>query len=219
MEAAADPAFVIFALVAFGLVTGSFLNVCIYRMPLGKSIVTPRSACPSCGTPIRSLDNMPVLSYLILRGKCRACGAHISMRYPLVEALNAALFVLVYLRTGMGWHLPVYLAFASAMVVVTFIDLDHQIIPDEITVPGVIIAFAAGAFILPDPFDHTVLLGWRHSLIGAATGFVRRFVGGTSSALVQEGGVVPAAPSSRVGHILLAASQPSRFPLPTTRSS
>ncbi len=171
MQVYSDPAFVITALALAGLVVGSFLNVCIYRMPLGKSIVTPRSACPSCATPISALDNIPVLSYLILRGRCRKCGVHISMRYPLVEALNAALFVLIYLRTGMGWHLPVYLAFASAMVVVTFIDLDHQIIPDEITVPGVIIAFLAGAFILPDPFDRMALLGWKHSLIGAATGF------------------------------------------------
>ena len=167
----ADPAFVITALVAFGLVVGSFLNVCIYRMPLGLSIVTPRSACPACGKFISGFDNIPILSYLILRGRCRACGVHISMRYPLVEAANAALYVLIYLRAGMGWHLPVYLVFGSAMLLITVIDLDHQVIPDEITLPGILIAFLAASVLAPDPFSHALPLGWKGSIIGAATGF------------------------------------------------
>ncbi|MCK4911957.1 MAG: prepilin peptidase, partial [Thermodesulfovibrionales bacterium] len=120
-----------------GLAIGSFLNVCIHRMPRGESIVHPPSKCPGCGASIRAWDNVPVLSYLILGGKCRSCKSPISMRYPLVEALNAVLWVLVYLRFGTGWHLPVLLAFVSSLVVITFVDLDFQIIPDRIVLPWI----------------------------------------------------------------------------------
>lgn len=172
LELSAEPMIHLIALVMLGLTIGSFLNVCIYRMPIDKSVVTPRSFCPSCNTPVSAKDNIPVLSYLILGGRCRACRSAISVRYPMIEILNAALYALVYLRTGMGWHLPVYLALTSSLIVITFIDLDHQIIPDEITLAGIGIGFVAASFILPDPFDRGIaIMGWKQSLIGAGVGF------------------------------------------------
>lgn len=155
-----------------GLLIGSFLNVCIYRMPRDESIVFPASKCPSCEKPIRAWDNVPVLSYLLLGGKCRSCKAPISMRYPMVEALNASLYVMVYLRFATGWHLPVLLAFVSSLIVITFIDLDFQIIPDSISLPWIVIGIIAGATVLPDPFLRAEPLGWANSLIGAVTGLV-----------------------------------------------
>jgi leader peptidase (prepilin peptidase)/N-methyltransferase len=158
-------------LVLFGLAVGSFLNVVIWRLPRGKSIVSPASRCPSCDTPIKPWDNVPVISYILLRGKCRYCGEGISPRYPLVESLNAALWALVYWRFGMGWHLPVYLVFMSALIAITFIDLDFKIIPDSITLPGIPLGLLAGIFLLPDPMARMVGLGWKASLSGAAVGF------------------------------------------------
>jgi len=158
-------------LVLFGLAVGSFLNVVVWRLPREKSIVSPSSRCPSCDTPIRPWDNVPVISYLLLRGKCRYCGARISPRYPLVEVLNAGLWALMYWRFGMGWHLPVYLVFVSALVAITFIDLDFQIIPDSITLPGIPLGLLAGIFLLPDPMARMMALGWKSSLGGAALGF------------------------------------------------
>lgn len=166
-----DGYYPIVLLALFGLFMGSFLNVCIYRMPRGQSVVFPSSRCPACGMPIRPWDNIPVLSFLLLRGKCRRCGARISPRYPLVEGTTAALFLLVYYRFGWGWHLPVLLAFVSAMVVVTFIDLDFQIIPDRITLGLLPLWLLAGSLVLPDPFMREADLGWKVALIGAASGF------------------------------------------------
>lgn len=157
--------------VLFGLAVGSFLNVCIWRMPRGQSIIIPSSRCPSCNTPIRALDNIPVLSYMLLRGRCRDCSTRIALRYPLVEALNAAMYGAVLYRFGTGWHLPFYLVFVSSLIVITFIDLDFQIIPDRITLAGIPVALIAGFFILPDPFLRTEHLGYAASGIGALAGF------------------------------------------------
>jgi leader peptidase (prepilin peptidase)/N-methyltransferase len=159
------------AVVLFGLAVGSFLNVVIWRVPRHKSIVSPASRCTSCDTPLKPWDNMPVVSYVLLGGKCRYCGAKISPRYPMVEALNAALWVLMYWRFGLGWETLVYFVFASALVAITFIDLDFQIIPDSITLPGIPLALLAGIFLLPDPTVREISLGWKASLIGAASGF------------------------------------------------
>ncbi|GAB4390270.1 MAG: A24 family peptidase [Thermodesulfovibrionales bacterium] len=156
---------------ALGLVVGSFLNVCIWRIPRKQSIISPSSRCPSCGTPIAPWDNVPVLSYIALRGKCRHCGARISPRYPFVESLNAALYLLVLYRFGLGWHTAVYFAFVSALIVVTFIDLDFQIIPDGITLSGIPLGLLAGAFLVPDPFSRMEGLGLVSSVLGAAVGF------------------------------------------------
>jgi leader peptidase (prepilin peptidase)/N-methyltransferase len=163
--------FSVVSLAVIGLFVGSFLNVCIWRIPRGQSIVFPSSRCPSCEAPIKPWDNIPVLSYAILGGKCRNCGVSISARYPLVEAANASLYLLVFWRFGPGWHLPVYLAFVSSLIVITFIDLDFQIIPDRITLPWIPLGLLAGSFVAPDPFSREVMLGWSTSLIGAALGF------------------------------------------------
>jgi leader peptidase (prepilin peptidase)/N-methyltransferase len=157
--------------VLFGLTVGSFLNVVIWRMPRRKSIVSPASRCPSCDTPIKPWDNIPVISYLLLHGKCRYCGARISPRYPVVEALNAGLWALMYWRFGPGWDVLVYFAFMSALVAITFIDLDFQIIPDAITLPGIPLGLLAGILLMPDPLAREMALGWKASLIGTASGF------------------------------------------------
>lgn len=154
----------------FGSIVGSFLNVCIYRIPRGSSIILPLSRCPSCNTPIKPYDNIPIISFILLWGRCRRCRARISLRYPLVEALNALLYVLVLWRFGPGWHTPLLFAFCSAMIVITFIDLDFQIIPDSITLPGIVAGFIAGSLILPDPFVRPFPLGFRESIIGLLSG-------------------------------------------------
>lgn len=128
-----------------GLVLGSFLNVCIRRIPAGESIVRPGSHCPSCKAPVRPYDNVPVVSYLLLRGRCRSCGERISSRYPAVELLTGA--AMVALVSHFGWTpvLPVYAAFVAALIVITFIDLDHQIIPDVISLPGIVVGLLCAA--------------------------------------------------------------------------
>ncbi|GAQ94942.1 leader peptidase [Thermodesulfovibrio aggregans] len=118
-----------------GLVIGSFLNVCIYRIPRKLSIIKPSSFCPSCGNSIKWWHNIPVLSFVILKGKCAYCGAKISLRYPVVEILNGIFYVLAYLNFGLTISLPFVLIFISALIVISFIDFDFQIIPDEISIP------------------------------------------------------------------------------------
>ncbi len=154
-----------------GSVIGSFLNVCIYRMPRKLSLVFPSSRCPDCGIPIKPYDNIPILSYLFLGGKCRVCKSGISFRYPLLELLNAAFYVMVLRRFGLGWDTVFYFIFCSAFIVITFIDVDFQIIPDRITLPGIPLGLLAGSFLLPDPFMRYTLLGIKSSFIGAAAGF------------------------------------------------
>ena len=154
----------------FGSVIGSFLNVCIYRIPRNFSIIFPASRCPSCNVPIRPQDNIPILSYMILGGKCRGCKAKISFRYPLVELLNAACYVFVSWRFGFGWHTIFACIFCSSLIVITFIDLDFQIIPDRITLPGISIGLLAGSFLMPDPFMRYSLLGFKASFIGFLAG-------------------------------------------------
>ena len=169
----------------FGLVIGSFLNVCIYRVPRELSIINPPSSCPNCKSPIKPWDNIPVLSYLILAGKCRKCGENISIRYPSVELLNGLMYATVFFRYGPGWHLPLLFALVSSLLVITFIDLDFQIIPDVITLPGIIIGLAASHFILPDPFSKYSLLGFVHSLIGLLAGGVTFYL----IAILSRGGM------------------------------
>lgn len=156
----------------FGSLIGSFLNVCIYRVPEGRSIVTPSSRCSSCGTPVRFYDNIPILSYIILGGKCRDCKTKLSFQYPFVEFLNAALYVLALHTFGIGsiGVLAAYLVFISALIVIFFIDLEHQIIPNSITLPGIPIAVLLGSFILPDPFNLSEMLGIKSSIIGFIAG-------------------------------------------------
>jgi leader peptidase (prepilin peptidase)/N-methyltransferase len=128
---------------ALGLLVGSFLNVCILRIPADESIVHPRSRCPTCQTPLPWWANVPVVSYLALRGRCAFCAAAISPRYMLVELLTGALFAAVYARFGATAQGLVATAFVSGLVVLTFIDIDHRIIPDVISLPGIAVGFAA----------------------------------------------------------------------------
>jgi len=133
-----------------GLVVGSFLNVVIYRVPAGESVVSPPSKCPRCGHAIRNRHNVPVLGWLILGGKCADCGNPISVRYPIVEFVTGALFVVLALHVGtLHWALPAYLYFAAAGVALAMIDFDHQRLPDTIVLPsylvvGALLALGAG---------------------------------------------------------------------------
>jgi leader peptidase (prepilin peptidase)/N-methyltransferase len=122
-----------------GLCIGSFLNVVIARLPAEKSLFSPRSACPRCAVPILWYDNIPVLSYAVLAGRCRSCQAPISPRYPIVETLTASLFALAFLKWGMSPALVPALVLIAGLVAITVIDLDHQIIPDVITLPGIVV--------------------------------------------------------------------------------
>jgi len=125
-----------------GLLIGSFLNVVIWRVPRKESVVRPPSHCPQCETPIRPVDNVPLLSWLLLRGKCRHCGNPIPVRYPLVEAGCGVLFAAVAARFGWSWALPAYLVLTAALLAISIIDLEHFIVPDRITAPLTVSALA-----------------------------------------------------------------------------
>ncbi len=123
----------------FGAVIGSFLNVCIYRLPRDRSIVSPPSACPDCGELVRAFDNIPIISYLVLRGKCRHCGSPISKRYPAIEFLTAVLFLIWFHKFGLSVEFGVNILFVCLLVVVAFIDLEFQIIPDILSLGGMVL--------------------------------------------------------------------------------
>ena len=125
-----------------GLLIGSFLNVVIWRVPQKLSVVRPPSHCPQCETPIRPVDNVPVLSWLLLHGKCRHCGNPIAVRYPLVEAGCGVLFAAIAARFGSSWALPAYLVLTAALLAISIIDLEHFIVPDRITAPLTVSALA-----------------------------------------------------------------------------
>jgi leader peptidase (prepilin peptidase)/N-methyltransferase len=147
---------------ALGAIIGSFLNVCIHRLPRGESVVRPRSRCPACAELIRWYDNVPVLSYLLLRGRCRRCGARISWVYPAVEGANTAAYLALYARYGPGAPWLILAAFASALIALVVIDARHQILPDRITLPFVVLGVATS------PLSPEVT--WAQSLGGAALG-------------------------------------------------
>jgi leader peptidase (prepilin peptidase) / N-methyltransferase len=140
-----------FALV-FGLVVGSFLNVVILRLPQGASISTPRSRCPNCKQLIHWYDNIPVLSYLLLRGRCRRCKKSISIRYPIIETLTGIVSVLLYFKLGLSVEWGIFLVFSSALIALGFIDLDHRILPDPITLNGIWLGILVSVFLAqPSP--------------------------------------------------------------------
>jgi leader peptidase (prepilin peptidase)/N-methyltransferase len=128
-----------FAVFIFGAMVGSFLNVCIARIPKDESIVKPRSHCPQCKALITAFDNIPLLSYLLLRGRCRGCGVGISLRYPLVELLMGALAAALYWQFGLSLAFVVGLVFSAALLVISCIDLDVRIVPDVISLPGIVV--------------------------------------------------------------------------------
>jgi leader peptidase (prepilin peptidase) / N-methyltransferase len=174
----------------FGAIIGSFLNVVIHRLPREESIVLPGSRCPECGATIAFYDNLPVMSYLLLGGRCRACKTHISARYPAVEALTAALWVIVVWHDGLTWALPFDLVFVTAITALIFIDAEHMLLPNAITYPGIafsLIARVGLPYLMDRPhFDDLdmlldgMLAGmplWAASLVGA---FIGALVGGGS---------------------------------------
>ncbi len=132
-----------------GLVIGSFLNVVIYRIPLNKSISRPSSSCTKCGSKIRFYDNIPLLSYLFLKGRCRCCKARISPRYPIVEALTAFLFACSYYFSGLSFEMMLSVIFISGLIIVSFTDIDHGIIPNVIVLPFTIIGLAINIVLMP----------------------------------------------------------------------
>lgn len=146
-----DHLLVIF-IVVLGAAIGSFLNVCIYRIAVGESIVFPSSFCPNCRNPVRVWDNIPVISYLVLKGRCRDCNEKISLRYPVVELITALLALLLLLKYGLTLQFGAAFLFTCALVVITFIDLEHQIIPDVITLPGIVLFFVLAVFFMNLPF-------------------------------------------------------------------
>ena len=168
-----------------GLVIGSFLNVCIYRIPLGKSVVAPRSSCTQCGVQIPFYDNIPVFSYLLLRGKCRFCGATISLQYPMVELLTGAAFLVC----ALGWNFssPTYVnsLFLSITIVLIFTDYHHRILPNVLTLPGTLAGILLSPFQAPELYrdslsmiaagrfgieETAVILPWVGSVLGAVFG-------------------------------------------------
>jgi leader peptidase (prepilin peptidase) / N-methyltransferase len=171
-----------FVVFTFGAVIGSFLNVCVHRMPLEESIVTPPSHCPHCHERIRWSDNIPLVSYLALRGKCRHCGAKISPRYFLIELLTAVLFLLMWLKLTEWDHAPVhgiyflkgpiYWMVIAGLIVATFIDFEHYIIPNEITFGGLIVGLLLSAVYPPLMDADTIKLSLMRSLLGAVVGGV-----------------------------------------------
>ena len=147
---------------AFGLIVGSYLNVVIYRLPRRLSTVMPRSRCPRCRAPIRAIDNIPVFSYLVLGGRCRRCGVEISWRYPAIEALTAICFVASLEWFGPNLEAVVAAGFCFVMIVLAMIDLEHFILPDVITLPGIVLGLALQFWI---PWAT-----WQEALVGAAIG-------------------------------------------------
>ena len=148
-------------LALIGASIGSFLNVCIYRLPRRESLVWPASHCTSCGRTLSWYENVPIVGWFALRGRCRTCGERISIVYPIVELVTAVVFVAGYLIYGWTPLLAVRLLFACAMIVLFVIDLQHQILPNAITVPGIVIGFVFSLFLPP---------GWFSSLLGIVLG-------------------------------------------------
>ena len=170
-------------IVLIGLAIGSFLNVCISRIPHNESVAHPRSRCPNCRKPIAGYDNVPVLSYILLGGRCRGCKKKISIRYPLTEALTAVVGVLIYLKFDLGLEWAVYFAFCAALIVLAFIDSDHRILPDPITLNGLWIGLLASLLVfIPGPlvaralqaagfsFPSDRLVSFASSVLGAVVG-------------------------------------------------
>ncbi len=142
----------------FGAIIGSFLNVCIIRMPKEQSIITPGSHCFKCNKPVQWFDNIPLISYFILRGECRSCGASFSMRYVFIELLTAGVFLGFYMYFGFSWLLLPYLAMVSGFIVATFTDFDERIIPDEISLGGMVLGLILSPLI---PQLHGTSVWWQ----------------------------------------------------------
>jgi leader peptidase (prepilin peptidase)/N-methyltransferase len=130
-----------------GLIAGSFSNVCIYRIPRNESIIYPGSHCPKCSTTLRPKDNIPLLSYIILKGRCRNCGSRISIQYPVVEFLTGIIYIFIFLIYGLTLQSLIYIILSSALIIIAFIDLNEQVIPDVISLPGVVAGLVVSFFV------------------------------------------------------------------------
>ncbi|MFH0826620.1 MAG: prepilin peptidase [Candidatus Omnitrophota bacterium] len=164
----------------FGSLIGSFLNTCIHRMPLEESVVWPRSYCPKCKKKIRGIDNIPLLSYILLGARCRFCKERISFRYFIVELLTAAIFLILFLRFGLTYDFFFFLVLVCSLIVATFVDIAHRIIPDEISIGGMIVGFilssVRGVTLGPLTFHYKPLLD---SFLGIITGGAVLYLTGT----------------------------------------
>lgn len=156
-----DPISLIVMFTAVGAVIGSFLNVCIYRVPLRKSIVFPASACESCRRELSWYENIPIVSWSVLGAKCRTCKAPLSIQHPIVEAVTAVMFGLAAWQYGLSWQLAAQLVFGCALIVLFAIDLEHHLLPNVITLPGIVVGFLFSLVTGP---------GWLDSLIGIVLG-------------------------------------------------
>jgi len=174
-----------------GLCVGSFLNVVIARVPAGRSISHPASTCPHCGTAIAWYDNVPVLSYLLLGARCRSCRDPISWRYPVVEIMGAVLFALAYLRLGQSFRLAAALLLVSTLIAITGIDLDHQIIPDVLSLPGIALGLIASL--------GPGAIGLKDSALGVLVG------GGVFVVIIVASSLVIGQPGMGVGDVKLGA--------------
>ena len=157
MEVVGSPLWLFPVVFIFGALIGSFLNVCIVRIPKGESIVRPPSHCPSCKTPIPFYDNIPLVSFLLLRGRCRSCGERISPRYFFVELLTAVLAVAIFVRFGPGIAFAANFVFVAALIVISFIDLDVRIVPDAISLPGIALGLVSSVIQWPWPADYLTI--------------------------------------------------------------
>ena len=153
---------ILFLFFIFGLVIGSFLNVCIYRIPKGRSIVSPPSSCVSCGTLLQPMDLFPVISWAVLGGKCRYCGESIDLRYPLVEILTGLLYAVTYWRIGLVWALIPHIILITILITITFIDLDHQMIPNTINLFALVVFLGSNLTL--------GYIDWRDAIIGGLVG-------------------------------------------------
>jgi leader peptidase (prepilin peptidase)/N-methyltransferase len=140
-----------------GLIVGSFSNVCIYRIPRNESIIFPASHCPKCRSNISLKDNIPLLSYILLKGRCRNCKSKISIRYPVVELLTGLIYLIIYLIYGLSIQSLIYIILSSALIIIAFIDLNEQIVPDVISLPGIVIGFIISFFVSYISFVNSAL--------------------------------------------------------------
>ena len=161
--------FQVTAVLLLGLSLGSFANVCIHRLPKHESVVSPRSRCPSCKTQIAIWDNIPVFSYLLLKGKCRQCITPISILYPIIETITSLLILIGFIKFGVSWKFVIFCVLGPALVIISIVDTKHKIIPDIITLPGILLGLAAGSY----------LVGLKDSLIGL-------LVGGSTFLIISE---------------------------------
>ncbi len=140
-----------------GLIVGSFSNVCIYRIPRNESMIYPASHCPKCRSSIRPIDNIPLLSYILLKGKCHNCGSKISIQYPVVEFLTGIIYIFIFLIYGLTLQSLIYIILSSALIIIAFIDLNEQIVPDIISLPGIVIGLILSFFVPYISFINSVL--------------------------------------------------------------